>query len=144
MATRATYTFAAGKRGAQYDWSRRPSIHTYIHYDGYPIGAAVYFKAMLNAIEEKDRCRNANRGGAAENFIRANRLAELTSDWKLHGDTDFHYQVEQLEDGLHLEAYRFYYAENGQRNKARFFEGKVQEFVAKYDVENSDIATQED
>jgi hypothetical protein len=72
MSTRATYQFNGG--------------HTvYIHHDGYPTGAAVYFYNMLTHPNE--------RGGFATRFIRANDGAELTGSHDSHGDTDYRYTL---------------------------------------------------
>jgi hypothetical protein len=92
MATRATYTINEHEKG---------EFHFYIHWDGYPEGAANYFRQMLLAMEDAK-----NRGGFIENFIRANHLAELTEGRDAHGDTEFHYNLSILSDGsTHLFAY---------------------------------------
>ena len=72
MSTRATYLF------------NRDGVKTcfYIHHDGYPEGAAVYFYNML-------KCDSA--GGFKERFMRANLRAEITKSHAAHGDTEFHY-----------------------------------------------------
>lgn len=74
MATRATYSILRNK--SRYNF--------YIHYDGYPDGAATYFAAMLN---------NSKGHVTPESFIRANKRAELTE--YTHGDTEFHYDLEE-------------------------------------------------
>lgn len=57
----------------------------YIHYDGYPEGAARYFFNLAD-------CDNL-RGGFAERFIRSNDLAEFTASHDAHGDTEFRYTL---------------------------------------------------
>lgn len=79
MGTRATYLFEAG------DFT--PATCFYIHYDGYPEGAAAYFRAMLNE-------RNT-RGGMPCQFLRANALAEFTASHRAHGDTEYRYTVKR-------------------------------------------------
>jgi hypothetical protein len=120
MATRATYTFTG-----------EVTVHTYIHYDGYPQGAANYFQNMLDVFGKE------LRGGAAEQFIRANKLAQFTSHWDDHGDTEYHYEVDEFynlntfEAEYVIRAYKF----NGfsdDRKKHMFFQGTVAEFIKKY------------
>lgn len=77
MSTRATYQIADQIAGT----------HTfYIHYDGYPEGAAEYFWNMMHA---------ENRGGGMPSqFLRANELAELTQGHDAHVDTEYRYTVD--------------------------------------------------
>lgn len=77
MSTRATYEFTPGPF--------TPGVTFYVHYDGYPEGAARYFYAMLNHPND--------RGGLAAKFIRANELAEFTDAHDAHGDTEYRYTV---------------------------------------------------
>jgi len=77
MATRATYEFES-----EHACTRRTTL--YIHWDGYPAGAALYlYKALSEDV----------RGGMPERMIRANDGAELTENHELHGDTEFRYTV---------------------------------------------------
>lgn len=125
MATRATYTF---KTEAQYDYERRADVHVYIHYDGYPSGAASYFNAALKLLNDRRAPLSNLRGGITEQFIRANPLAEITSHADNHGDTEFHYDVIKSSGSIRLEAYEL------QRNqtKYQFFNGTLEDFVNKY------------
>lgn len=75
MSTRATYGFIERK------WKST----VYIHWDGYPQGAACYFWKMLV---------NPSKGNAATQFIRANDDAELTESHDCHGDTEFRYDLQ--------------------------------------------------
>ncbi len=107
MSTRATYLFQATDHA--------PSVCFYIHYDGYPDGAACYFRNMI-------ACDNA-RGGMPARFIRANDLAEFTARHEAHGDTEYRYTL----SGDHL------VAEHITSSKiVGFFAGPVYEFVNKY------------
>ena len=83
MATRATYQFN----------SKNPEVTTtvYIHYDGYPQGAAYYFYQTL---------LNPSSGNLATQFIKANNQAEITKSHEAHGDTEWQYTI----DGDNLEA----------------------------------------
>jgi hypothetical protein len=78
MGTRATYFFKASDKF-------QPNVTIYIHWDGYPEGAATYFFAMLT---------HPSKGSAAVEFIRANDQAELTLNHAAHGDTEFRYDLD--------------------------------------------------
>ena len=77
MSTRATYTIE------EYDVNKRVHCnHFYIHHDGYSEGAATYFyKTFLKGYNQN----------LTTDFIRANAQAELIVDPTHHGDTEFHY-----------------------------------------------------
>lgn len=91
MSTRATYKLKNNDGMA---------LDAYIHYDGYEEGALIYY---LNAIEQMDKdliseeIRPQVKGGFIENFLYANAsLCEIT-DHKLHGDTEYHYEMSESE-----------------------------------------------
>jgi len=74
----------------------------YIHYDGYPEGAAGYFFNMIKAgagvIESNpalkgDYLRDP-RGGYGAHFLRGNVLAEFTEGHDTHGDTEYQYTMD--------------------------------------------------
>ncbi len=73
MATRATYKF--------YNTQLVNSATVYIHWDGYPEGAAHY---IAEATDDKNRI-------TVERFIRANEGANITQSHSSHGDTDYRY-----------------------------------------------------
>ena len=90
MSTRATYTFES---------STLPTLHYYIHHDGYPSGAAYYFWNML---KEGQKCEIASRYLDFENqgsrdlaltFARANRMAGLISHPNVYGDIEYRYTI---------------------------------------------------
>ena len=84
MSTRATYEIRDGKNN-----------HTfYIHHDGYPAGAAVYFQRMLKA----------NGASLAERFIRGNDKAEFTVGHEAHGDTEWKYTLTRLKGVIYVTA----------------------------------------
>lgn len=133
MSTRATYRFRQADR----------DITFYIHYDGYPSGAASYFQNML---DREGRMQTFNHG-LAEVFFRANERAEFTQGHDAHADTEYRYDIGSLQakyeigehgtdHGLrwseqvrHLTAYSRDYNYGVWRV---FFTGTVEQFVAKY------------
>lgn len=122
MATRATYSFQA-TNAYQPMW-----IHTYIHYDGYPSGAAYNFKQTLELLEQGKDYRSKLRGNVAEQFLRANTLAEFTRSPDVHGDTEFHYEVSIGKNGPMLRAFEY----DHEHNRLEFFNGTLVDFVARY------------
>jgi hypothetical protein len=86
----------------------------YIHYDGYPEGAAGYFYAMI--VEPN------KRGGFAERFLRANDDAEFTKSHDYHGDTEYCYDLDKSGS---LFAYKI---DNGGERKL-IWSGDVADFV---------------
>ena len=74
MATRATYCFT----------NDGYMTTVYIHWDGYPAGAATYFQNALDCDQH---------GCFATKFIRANDRAELTMSHAYHGDTEYWYDL---------------------------------------------------
>lgn len=111
MSTRATYLISSS------NWDKL-KICFYIHYDGYPEGAAEYFWNMHH--------NKNNRGGYAGRFIRSNDLAEFTLSHESHGDTEYRYT---LSDKGELTAL----ARNGfSDNWHQFYKGIWYEFVNKY------------
>lgn len=76
MSTRATYRFEFADRYA-------PPVTYYIHHDGYPSGAAVYFALAVYA----------EGTSLAARFLRANDRAEFTDGHDAHGDTEYQYTV---------------------------------------------------
>lgn len=65
MSTRATYRFI----------TPTTDITLYIHHDGYPQGAAIYF----------------SKGKEVASFIHNNERAEIVSSHESHGDTEYRY-----------------------------------------------------
>jgi hypothetical protein len=85
MSTRATYQFSD-----RYD----ATATVYIHYDGYPEGAASYFYRAL--------CHPNQRGCMATRMIRAVDMAELTSEHAAHSDTEYWYNLQGRDAGAAL------------------------------------------
>lgn len=114
MSTRATYQFR--NRSNQFE----PATTIYIHYDGYPTGAAVYLWNLLH-VENK-------RGCLATQFIRANDLAELTKSHETHSDTEYRYTFVTYQKQTHLKAEKL----NDSGSWTVFFEGEWIDFINKY------------
>lgn len=113
MSTRATYKI-------QHNFG---SLMTYIHYDGYPTGAAQYF------FEAQVAARVHNKT-LPQVWMFANERAELTESHEIHGDTDFRYDLVQRggewrvtvhkRDGYDVDTYSV------------FFRGTLLEFLSEY------------
>ena len=123
MATRATYTFKS-EGGIE--------AHIYIHYDGYPRGAASYFKKMMELLEERQKPLSDLRGGLVEQFIRANKNAEFTEHWQIHGDTEWHYEIDgdqltvlELEGSKDLD-------DSEDRKGRQFFKGSMGDYLKEF------------
>ena len=119
MSTRATYKFE----------TESASKFFYIHHDGYPSGAAHYFKAMLDVW---------SRNPAVpywECFTQANDRAESTRSHQHHGDTDYRYDLRMEADGIHVIGYarRDWAQASWERSQfSTFFGGTILEFIEKY------------
>lgn len=112
MSTRATYQFNHKEAGI---------ITFYIHYDGYPEGAARYLLNMHKAVV---------KGKAlSSQFVVGNPLmAEITIDHRCHADTEFRYSFHH--DGT-MEAQKEIFA--GDLHKfVTFFTGHYAEFINEY------------
>ena len=103
MATRATYCF--------------------IHYDGYPEGAASYFY---------DTFINPSSGGLGTQFIRANKEAEITDGHSSHGDTEYMYDIVGNGPEAEIKAYKLGYDNHHSRTENIFFTGELHEFINLY------------
>ena len=79
MSTRATYLFTNNSMAAE-------DICVYIHHDGYPTGAAEYFRKALFIAK-------TDRRPILEAFIAANKGAEITRSHQAHGDTEYRYTI---------------------------------------------------
>jgi len=114
MSTRATYRFSNTALAGE-------DVTVYIHHDGYPMGAAEYFRKALD--EKMDSGKPL-----LEAFITANRGALITRDHEAHGDTEYRYTT----DGEHLIVDKrstdivedWFYTD-----WSRIYEGELDEFV---------------
>lgn len=107
MSTRATYQFKNN------GWSGLDTT-VYIHHDGYPEGAAHYFKAACDS----------ERSGV-EGFIAANERAEITQSHEIHGDTEYRYTFNK---GKLSATKRIDFTDEW----VEFYNGTVYDFIAKY------------
>ena len=114
MSTRATYKVT--------DELSRLEFAFYIHHDGYPEGAAEYFRQFVDY-------DGSHRGGACSVFLRSIENSELTSSHESHGDTEYRYNIIKNDGLLQLESLKFnYHTENFQK----FYNGSIYEFINKY------------
>lgn len=116
MSTRATYSFL----DVEY---QNVNTCVYIHYDGYPKGAALYFYTAIT---------KPSKGNFATQFVRANEQAEITKGHTVHSDTDYRYYVTGNGLDASILAYRMTYGENSDKKKELVFMGTVKEFINKY------------
>jgi hypothetical protein len=112
MSTRATYRFEDGPK--PYDYLRHGPITFYVHHDGYPAGAALYFYQMLT--HERER----GNGGLAEQFIRANEGAEFTRSHSAHGDTEYRYDIIGTDAGATVKCSAFVWQGDKPREADRW------------------------
>jgi hypothetical protein len=133
MATRATYEL--------HELDKEP-VCLYLHWDGYPEGAAMYFRRWLE--EEKHTVLG---------FLKANPKAEITDGHEAHGDTEYRYTVHlkgSMDNGCVVPE-TWVKAEEKKYGRAQWeglpeapedvvfykweqlFNGTLQEFVDKYD-----------
>ncbi len=111
MGTRATYQISSGIFDKQ-------TVCFYIHWDGYPQGAAQYFWNMHSI--------KSNRGGYAGKFVRGNEYAEFTPSHNTHGDTEYRYSLDDEGNLTAWEGHNF-----GESWKV-IYKGAWHEFVNQY------------
>lgn len=95
MSTRATY------RVKEYNGITQRIEYFYIHYDGYPEGAAQKFKQLLlnmDSLKEKSHIENGQdifvwRPGKSIIAFGMLPYAEFTEDHEEHGDTEYQYDL---------------------------------------------------
>ncbi len=110
MATRATYSFT----------DKQHRTYIYIHHDGYPEGAASYFYHTII---------NPSKGNFATQFIRANPQAEITASHKIHGDTDYKYDITGTGLKATIEAYSINREDHCEH---LFYSGTLYKFISTY------------
>lgn len=84
MATRATYRISCGNQA---------ELTAYIHYDGYPEGAADYFERALDLYENPRDSKLLELASFEACFLIANPKAEVTRSHEWHGDTEYRYDI---------------------------------------------------
>ena len=117
MSTRATYCFFTNDSQNEI----RARHFCYIHYDGYPAGAAAYFY---------DTLMNPSKGNFATQFIRANQHAELTRSHDQHGDTEYQYDVTGSGANATIHAYRLTDDPHSISGRVHIFSGELHAFIA--------------
>lgn len=113
MGTRATYKFIDANE-------YKTPLTIYIHWDGYPEGAATYF---VEALKHEN-----GRGGMAQRFLRANHLAKLTESHDVHGDTDYRYTY-TAKDGNLVCQKRTFNETSRKDSWTTVYEGSLAEFI---------------
>ena len=123
MSTRAVYGFR----------DQHGIYHVYIHYDGYPTGAAQKFEALL-----KSNCRwelpRFEADEFAAGFVAVNKdsagSVRLTQGPEQHGDIEYYYIVYQPspQSGLYVEAYDISF--DAFDKKKLIFKGALDEFIS--------------
>ena len=117
MSTRATYKF--------YNTQLTNSATVYIHWDGYPKGAADY---IAGAIDNKGRIN-------VESFIRANRGAIITQSHSSHGDTDYRYDFHRNGEISVSKRTIEKVGDEYEENWNLIFTGSINQFLETYLVE---------
>ena len=113
MATRATYSF-------EQEFSKKV-LTIYIHWDGYPAGAAIYFWNMYKHLHVK--------GKLAEAFVKGNPMnTEFTKSHDWHEDTEYRYYMDQ-EGFLIAQSIKPFTGDNIKT----IFSGHYAEFINQYD-----------
>lgn len=123
MSTRATY------RIKEFGGIEPYIEYFYIHYDGYPEGAACYFKQLLKNYEflKEERIKGHShwRPGKAIIAFGMIPLSELTRDHEEHGDTEYRYNIylDKKNNSWSLRAYN---------DESCFFDDDLIKFIEKY------------
>ena len=88
MSTRATYHFLA-------DGPHVPSTAIYIHYDGFPDGAARHLWTIFTGAKQ--------RGCMATRLLANCEFSELTVSHAAHSDTEYRYTIANQRSGLNAD-----------------------------------------
>lgn len=127
MSTRATYRISATS------YSGVEKQYFYIHYDGYPKGAAHYFKAFLSNLDGLIKDGGYRKGKAVVAFGML-PFAEFTGDHDSHGDTEYRYNIyyDQQKGTFFINSFKGKCGEDSQDIWCEFFKGPLVEFINKY------------
>jgi hypothetical protein len=124
MSTRATYRITATHSGGS------ESQCFYIHYDGYPHGAVVYFEEFLDNLEKiiKDGRYRDGKCIAAFGML---PLSEFIDDHDSRGDAEYRYNIyyNREEEDFYLTAFEHRWAGEGRDIWEEFFKGDLREFI---------------
>ena len=114
MSTRATYTFSNTALAGE-------DVTVYIHHDGYPMGAAEYFRKAMD--EKLDSGRQL-----LEAFIAANDRAMITRCHQAHGDTDYRYTTDGKQ--ITVEHRKIEFTDDGYKEVwSTMYHGDIDEFI---------------
>ena len=115
MGTRATYCFS----------NEGYKTTVYVHWDGYPSGAAEYFNHVLNF---------KGAGCFATKFIKAIYAAELTESHDYHGDTEYMYDLDLVTNILTALKINRFWGEDKEPEKQVVFQGKLLDFIKQNNI----------
>jgi len=129
MSTRATYRISTTNY-----WGVENQCF-YIHYDGYPRGAARYFKEFLSNL---DHLINGGRYRKGKAVVAFGMLAfsEFTEAHENHGDTEYRYNIyhDQQKGTFVVNSFKHSWGEDSQDIWSEFFKGPLEEFINKHDT----------
>jgi hypothetical protein len=117
MSTRATYLFTNNSMAAE-------DICVYIHHDGYPTGAAEYFRKALFIAK-------TDRRPILESFIAANSRAEITRSHQAHGDTDYRYTIDRKDVKVQKRISNFSEEHGFDNYWETIYSGSIEEFIVR-------------
>ena len=117
MSTRATYLFTNNSMAAE-------DICVYIHHDGYPMGAADYFRKALSMAK-------SHRRPILEAFIAANKGAQITRNHEVHGDTEYRYTIDRKDVRVDKCIGSFTEQEGFQSYWKTIYSGSIEEFIVR-------------
>jgi hypothetical protein len=130
MSTRATYRVKFIS-----EWDRH-SLCFYIHYDGYPEGAAHYFQEMLKIMAENRRKR------CIEAFAIL-PFSEITPDHETHGDTEYRYDICSCQEKGNTTTYvKAFERKFEPKSWVEFFDGTIEDFIEEYSKKNPEDCTE--
>ena len=137
MSTRATYKFIPD---IFTDTTHQP-LTFYIHHDGYPSGAALYFNNALETQPSQGLQLLPGLGNddLAARFMRGNQKAKFTSDHAAHWDTYYQYTCtyspvneSAAEKKAHIQARTFQAGDlRGEFTKI-IYDGFLDDFIKTY------------
>jgi len=118
MATRATYKF--------HNTQLITYATVYIHWDGYPKGAAQY---IADAIGYQGGSYSETATLTIERFIRANEGANVTEGHSAHGDTDYRYDFRSKEQMTVSRRTIEKVGDDYEERWNQIFSGSIEEFL---------------
>ena len=117
MSTRATYLFTNNSMAAE-------DVCVYIHHDGYPMGAAGYFRKALSMAK-------SHRRPILEAFIAANMGAQITRNHEVHGDTEYRYTIDRKDVRVDERISSFTEQDGFQSYWKTIYSGSIDEFIVR-------------